>query len=146
MQDHHSNTLLMRRVALYAAAGLLLTTATAAVAQSCRFVSTGSSAIAFPLLDPSQATNQSANTVVRMDCTPASLVPAWTFAGAYGNAPLRMKHASLNAFIPYSVTAQSVGGNPNNRPWQITATVLGVNYQNAAAGPYSDVLVASINP
>ena len=57
-----------------------------------------------------------------------------------------MKHATLSVFIPYSVGATFVSGAVGNQLWNITATVLGPNYQNAQVGSYSDVLTLTITP
>jgi hypothetical protein len=52
-------------------------------------------------------------------------------SGINGNAPLRMKHATQNAFIPYTVAAAFVSQGGGNQRWAVTATVLGQDYQNA---------------
>jgi hypothetical protein len=71
----------------------------------------------------------------------------WSFAGAHGSAPLRMKHATRNAFIPYSASASPINlPNPSNQFWRVTATVLGSAYENAPGGSYSDLLTITINP
>jgi hypothetical protein len=37
-------------------------------------------------------------------------------------------------------------GPTNNQVWNLTATVLGQNYQNARVGSYTDLLTATIFP
>jgi hypothetical protein len=57
-----------------------------------------------------------------------------------------MKHATQNAFIPYTVATAVVSGGGSTKTWRVTGTVLGANYQNALVGPYSDILSATITP
>lgn len=116
-----------------------------AQAQSCTFRSAGS-AINFPALDPSAATTATAFMDVRVRCVPGSLSPTFAFSGANGSAPLRMKHTTQNVFIAYTATAALISGSGVNETWRITGTVLGVNYQNARVGNYTDILSATITP
>jgi hypothetical protein len=135
-----------RTAALHAFAAALLVFAGAAAGQNCTFRPPPANGIVFAPFDPSLASLQTASTIARVRCVPPATPPTWTFAGLNGNAPLRMKHASLNAFIPYSVSTQLLGGPPNARQWRITATVLGPDYENAPVGAYSDLLTATILP
>lgn len=131
------------RTVLIAAAILL---PAVAWAQSCTFNGSPSS-IGFGSLDPSVATTQTAFTDVKVKCTPSnSITPTWQFSGQNGNAPLQMKHATQNAYIPYSVSPSFQGNTGVNQNWRITATVLGTDYQNAVVGPYSDLLTCTILP
>ena len=77
---------------------------------------------------------------------PAAFTPSWQFTGTNGNAPLRMKHATQNAFIPYTASVAFTGNVGLSQNWRITATVLGQDYQNAFGGTYSDLLTATITP
>jgi len=128
--------------ALLAAA--LLVAWSAAQAQNCSFVSTGS-AINFPPLDPSVSATLTAFMDIDVRCIPASVSVTWTFSGANGNAPLRMKHATQNAYVPYTVAATTSGGG-STRTWRITGTVLAANYENGLVGSYSDILSATVLP
>ena len=101
--------------------------------------------ITFNAFDPSVASTQTASTTVRVNCT-AGESPTWFFTGLNGSAPLQMKHASLSVYIPYSVSTTYVSGPANNQLFNITATVLGTNYQNANVGSYSDLLTLTITP
>ena len=108
-----------------------------AAGQRCTFV-TGSlspSALQFGSLDPSLATDRTAVMSVQTLCTTPP-PPGWSFQGINGNAPLRMRNSALDAYIPYSVavTQTAAGQPPRDRTWRITATVLGVDYQNAPVG------------
>jgi hypothetical protein len=129
----------------WAIVAVLLIGASLAHAQTCTFNGSGS-AITFAPFDPSVATTQTAFTDLKVKCTPSGLTPTWSFTGANGNAPLRMKHTTQNAFIPYSVAASFLSNTGSNQNWRVTATVLGTNYQNALVGSYSDLLTATILP
>ena len=113
--------------------------------QTC-FFTTGASTISLGSLDPSSATTRTAFSDVRVLCIPLAFTPSWQFTGTNGNAPLRMKHATQNAFIPYTVSVAFTGNVALSQNWRITATVLGQDYQNAFGGTYSDLLTATITP
>jgi hypothetical protein len=123
--------------------GLVFGTASGAHA-ACTFRNSPGG-ITFTAFDPSVASTQTASTTVRVNCT-AGESPMWFFTGLNGSAPLQMKHASLSVYIPYSVSAAYVSGPANNQLFNITATVLGTNYQNANMGSYSDLLTLTITP
>ena len=122
----------------------LLAVGSTAWAQSCTFVSAGN-AINFPALDPSVSATLTAFMDIQVRCIPASTSTTWGFSGANGSAPLRMKHASQNAYIPYTIATTSLGGG-STRTWRITGTVFAANYQNALVGSYSDILSATVLP
>jgi hypothetical protein len=123
--------------------GLLVLTANAG-AQVCTFT-TPPGALIFAPLDPSLATTQTAQVTANVRCT-ASGSPTWQFSGAHGSAPLRMKHATQNFFIPYTMQSLFVSPGGGNQRWTLIATVLGQDYQNALVGSYQDVVTATIVP
>jgi hypothetical protein len=135
-----------RRIATAACAAALLLAAGAAAGQNCTFQPPPANGIVFAPFDPSLASLQTASTIATLRCIPAVINPTWSFTGLNGNAPLRMKHAALAAYIPYSISTQFLGGPANARQWRITATVLGPDYENAPVGAYSDLLRATILP
>ena len=122
----------------------LLSGAAMSAGAACTF-KTGPGGIAFSPFDPSVASTQTASTTAHVNCS-AGGSPTWQFSGANGNAPLQMKHTTLSFFIPYSVAASYVSGGSGNQLWNITATVLGSNYQGAQVGSYSDLLTLTITP
>jgi hypothetical protein len=112
---------------------------------ACTF-RTSPGGISFSPFDPSVASTQTASTTAMVQCFIFES-PTWQFSGTNGNAPLQMKHTTLSFFIPYSVSASYVsGGFFNPQVWNITATVLGSNYQGAQVGSYSDLLTLTITP
>jgi len=134
-----------RRALAVVVAGLCAVGTGGACAQAGCSFRTALAGFPFGSLDPSAATTRTQVSTVSLRCT-GSATPAWQFSGANGSAPLRMKHASANAFIPYTVSAAYVSGPQNNQRWDLTATVLGQNYQNALVGSYSDLLTATVLP
>jgi spore coat protein U-like protein len=145
-----TRTTSLRRALPLLGALLLLAASGAASAQSCSFQG-APAGIAFPSLDPSNATVVTASTNVDIKCTGKGVPPpaGWAFSDTYGvNPNLQMKHATLNAFIPYSVANPPllVTGAGSNQTYQVTATILPASYVNAYAGTYSDTLVISITP
>jgi len=111
---------------------------------ACTF-RTAPGAITFTAFDPSVASTQTASTTARVNCS-AGGSPTFAFTGSNGSAPLRMKHATLSVYIPYSAAAAYVSGSATNQTWSVTATVLGADYQNAQVGSYSDLLTMNITP
>lgn len=139
---HRARSLRLLRV-------LLVTAAMGAgghcIAQNCRFIS-ASSSLSFPPLDPLVASMATAVSTVDVRCTPTSVSPTWSFSGANGSAPLRMKHATTANYIPYTVAATFLSSSGSTESWRLTGTVLGANYQDAQAGTYSDILTATVFP
>jgi len=61
----------------------------------------------------------------------------------------RMKHATLNEYIPYSFTYTASGtglGNGNPVTMNIASTVAEADYMDVPAGSYSDTVTLTINP
>jgi len=135
----------MISLARWVVAAAMLLSSSLAMGQFCIFNGTPSS-ITFSSLDPSVATTQTAFTTAKVICIPTTTTPTWTFSGANGNAPLRMKHSTLSLYLPYSVATSLIGTSGLTQSWRITATVLGTDYQNAHVGSYSDTLTATILP
>ena len=134
----------MKTIRQWIWAAALLVLASAAHGQTCTFNGSGGT-ITFASLDPSVANTQTGFIDLKIKCT-AGGAPTWQFSGNNGNAPLRLKHLSQNAFIPYSVAPSLLGSTGANQNWRVTATILGTDYQNALVGSYSDVLTCSITP
>lgn len=126
-------------------AGTMALACTVALGQNCIFRTSGNPII-FPPLDQSSPVTVSAFSDIEVRCTPTSVSPTWTISGANGSAPLRLKHSTLNTYIPYSATTLFLGAQGSNESWRITGTILGANYQNAVVGTYSDVLSATVLP
>lgn len=135
----------VRRSFRFLLAAILLVAGFAAHGQTCTFSSAGG-ALNFPSLDQSNPVTVTAFIIIDVKCVPAGVSPTWTFSGANGSAPLRMKHTALAAFIPYTIAPTFVSGGGAVETWRITGTILGANYQNAPIGSYSDILTATVLP
>ena len=135
----------MNIMARWTLTAALLVAVSVALGQSCQFSGSGGT-ITFASLDPSVANTKTGFIDLKIKCTPAGTTPTWQFSGTNGNAPLRLKHLSQNAFIPYSVAPSFLGSSGANQNWRVTATILGTDYQNALVGSYSDVLTCAITP
>lgn len=129
-------------------------TATVLSKSQCKFNS-ATSTLNFGNLDPANPIDVNATTTVIFRC--GGSAPNATFFmtdddGLYetGLNANRMRHTTvLTEFIPYSLTLNPTSGTvPKNvnQTLTISGTVLGVNYQNAYAGSYSDTVVISIEP
>lgn len=127
-------------------AGVLAVLAAGANAQTCNFRNPLPGNIVFsPALDPSAASTRTATSAMRVQCS-ANVTPAWSFSSSTGGGSLRLKHATLDAYILYSASATFAGGPSNNQQWTVTTTILGADYENAPVGAYSGFLTATILP
>ncbi|NJD63580.1 MAG: hypothetical protein FIA93_12790 [Deltaproteobacteria bacterium] len=142
--------------AAYSHAGstTLSVTATVLSKSVCKFDSKNST-LNFGALDPGNPGNVTANISIGFVCRGSSPVAAFVVAedgGLYGSGPNanRMRHASVfTEYLPYSLTLNpSSGTAPKNAPQTLTISgaVRGSDYQNAAAGAYSDTVVISLLP
>lgn len=134
-------------------------TATVISRGSCYFNSS-TSALNFGNLNPSNPVDANASTSIVFHCLRGFLF--WrqvTFFigdddGLYetGTNENRMRHSTITTeYLPYSFNLNpnsgTVLGNPfNNYTLNISGTVRGIDYQNAAMGSYSDTVVVSIEP
>lgn len=110
----------------------------------------------FGTLDPVNPVDASSQVDVQFRCFGWPSVTYYIShdSGLYGSGPaaLRMKHQTLNAYLPYALTlSQNSGTIPTFivSAWQtlqVTGTVLGSDYQSANAGQYSDAVVLTIVP
>jgi len=135
-------------------------TATVVSRGTCWFDSS-TSALNFGNLDPSNPVDVNASTSVIFHCRRRFLffwLPVTFFIGdddgSYENGTNanRMRHSTITTeYLPYSFNLNpdsgTVTGNPAiNRTLNISGTVSGVDYQDAAMGNYSDTVVVSIVP
>lgn len=159
---HRTCALLAKALLLAAAAlpGLSL------AAANCFFRASGTLTLAFGNLDPSVGTDAVATLTVgtfRSDqvgnCTPKTQNMTLTADNGLNYAGGSRRLASGGNFIPYTISGTGAGWTgttswtrrkPGNNSWvtipTLTATILGTDYQNAAAGSYSDTVVLTISP
>jgi len=144
-------------LAIAAMAGRAMAAGTAGVgvsatvlAGSCRFSRGGT--VAFTL-DPSTGGNVAGTvTQPRFRCSRNAYYAISDDNGLYESGTThRMKHATLNEYIPYSFTYTTSGAG-SGWGWlatitmDIASTVLEANYIDASAGSYSDTVTLTIVP
>ncbi len=118
------------------------------LAGSCRFSRGGT--VAFTL-DPSTGGNVAGTvTQPRFRCSRNAYYAISDDNGLYESGTThRMKHATLNEYIPYSFTYTTSGtglGNGNPVTMDIASTVAEADYMDVPAGSYSDTVTMTINP
>src|SRR4030042_1206873 len=140
--------LVLGRVAM--AADTNTVTVTANVVGTCKFNS-ATSTLAFGGLDPSTGLDVNASTSTTFWCTKNATYSATDDDGLYetGVNANRMRHAStLTEYVPYTFSYNPTTGTGDGRTAPITLNISGTvtfaNYQNAAAGDYSDKVVVLI--
>lgn len=148
------------------AAAACLSNQAALAAINCAFRAPGTLTLAFGNLDPSIGTTAVTSLTVGTfqsdqvgDCTP--MTQTMTLSAGNGQNFLggSRRLASGGDFIPYYIAGSGGGwagtgpwtrNKPGNKSWSqipvLTATIQGVDYENAAAGNYSDTVILTISP
>ena len=145
----------------YAADSNVVSVTATVVSRGTCWFATGTSALNFGNLDPSNPVDVNASTSVIFHCRRRFLffwLPVTFFIGdddglyETGTNANRMRHSTITTeYLPYSFNLNPISGtivgNPNtNYTLNISGTVRGVDYQNAALGNYSDTVIVSIEP
>jgi hypothetical protein len=138
------------------AAGSHALAVTAAVLSknTCRFQTTGPTAVAFGTINPAATAAVTTNITLQYRCNGSDAVASWAVTsddGLYesGAGQPRMRHATVTtAFLPYTLTFPAAGTVPRNvvTNMSVSATVTPANFANALAGAYADTLVLTIQP
>lgn len=128
-----------------------------AAGNTCEFRAAGTLSLAFGDLDPSipggafTATLAGALTIREFgDCKRGTFTVQIGNGGHY-NGSRRLKHATTNDFIPYTLdvgdTRQYAEPGNSSYPYVLnfTGTILGRDLVNATAGSYNDTIVVSVN-
>lgn len=121
---------------------------------NCVFRKPGSATLAFGNIDPSSGSNATAAASLTIRCGGASPQVSYALthdSGLYETAvnANRMKHATLNEYIPYSFALTPSSGTMPKKTDQvisITGTITPANFQNAMMGAYSDTVLVTVNP
>lgn len=129
-------------------------TATVLSKSQCKFQGSTTPALAFGSINPSSNTNAIATATLTLRCLGSANPAAYVLthdSGLYelGVNQNRMKHLTLNEYLPYAFTlSPSSGTIPKNvdQPIIITGTVTPANFQNAALGSYADTVVVTLLP
>jgi spore coat protein U-like protein len=120
----------------------------------CKFNSPGSATLTFGNIDPSSTANATATASLTIRCGGASPTVAYALthdSGMYetGADANRMKHATLNEFLPYSFVLTPTSGTiakNTDKTIVIDGTITPTDFQNASIGAYSDAVVVTVNP
>ncbi len=120
-------------------------------ALSCEFragSTTGSAT--FAPLDPVTAPNVTTALQLEVRCSPPNqfAIAQWTWMSANGGASIGRLAGGTPPYAPgidYSVSIAVAGGGAN-RTLTLTLQIAGVNYVNANAGSYTDVLTLMVTP
>ncbi|WP_084181352.1 spore coat protein U domain-containing protein [Polaromonas glacialis] len=121
---------------------------------NCKFRAPGSATLAFGNIDPSSNINATASATLTIRCGGASPLVSYALShdsGLYktGVNLNRMKHATLNEYLPYALTlTPSSGTIAKNADQTITlsSSVTPASFQNAAMGAYADTVVITLSP
>ena len=120
----------------------------------CRFNNPASATLAFGNIDPGSNLNATAGASLTLKCSGSSASASYALSqdsGLYktGTNLNRMKHASLNEYLPYTLTfTPSSGTVAKNTDLTInfTATVVPASFQDASLGAYADTVVITLVP
>lgn len=120
----------------------------------CKWQATGGMELGFGILDPSNAVSKSAvltaislNSEKAGDCNPTNQTMVITATnGNNFSGSRRMTNGT--SFIPYALTlpTQNRPGNNTYIAIVLSATVQGVDYQDATAGSYQDTVTITVSP
>ena len=140
--------------ALAADSAIVSVGATVLSKNNCKFNGPGSATLAFSNIDPSSNANATVAATLTIRCGGASDPVSYALShdsGLYktGVNLNRMKHATLNEYLPYALTlTPSSGTIAKNADQTITlsTTVAPASFQNAALGAYADTVVITLTP
>ena len=121
---------------------------------NCKFQGSKSVALAFGNIDPSSAAAATASAGLVIRCAGSAALATYALTvddGLHGTGPgaRRMKHATLNVFLPYSVSLTPASGTVAKNidvAIAVNGTVTAANFQDANAGAYGDTLVITLTP
>lgn len=138
---------------VHAGNGTLTVAATVISKNNCKFRS-GAATLNFGALDPGNTNDVTRTASMRFRCQGSAPMATFAFStddGLNESAPgaTRMKHATENEFLPYSLSLSPLSGTVpkgEEKTLTITGTVTSANYRSAYAGNYRDTVVISIAP
>lgn len=121
---------------------------------NCKFQGSSTPALAFGNINPASNTPATASASLTIRCGGAAPIATYTLnhdSGLYGTGPnaKRMKHATLNAYLPYTFTLTPASGSVaknTNLTITVAGTVSPTSFQDAVVGSYSDTVVVTLNP
>ncbi len=141
-------------VLLAADTGQVYIVATVITRGNCKFLNLPVT-INIGTLDPASGLDVTGSGTVIIRCNAPAGVPFVTYGitdddGLWESGPgrPRLRHTTLNEFIPYSLNYPPSGTMPRNSQRDITVsvTVLYNDYKNASVGNYTDTVTLTIMP
>ena len=140
--------------ALAAGNAIVSVGATVVSNNNCKFRAPGSATLAFGDINPSSSVNATALATLTIRCGGASPLVSYAIShnGGLHESGVnlnRMKHATLNAHLPYAMTLTPSSGTVAKNADQtitLTGTVTPASFQNAAMGAYADTVVITLSP
>jgi len=128
----------------------------ATVTGSCKFNSAGPTTLTIAtgagVIDPSAAGPATGSAGIAFRCTTGTTSSIAADDGLNSTGPGARRVASGGNFMPYALTltnAAQVGsgfGAGQDKTLTVDASITAANYQNAAAGAYSDTVTLTITP
>lgn len=121
---------------------------------NCKFKAPGAATLTFGNIDPASTANATATATLTLRCGGASPTVVYALdhdSGLYktGVNANRVKHATLNEYLSYTLTLTPASGSiPKNTDQVVTltGTITPANFQNATAGAYTDTVVLTLSP
>lgn len=137
-----------------AGAHVLSVSATVLSKNTCRFQTTGPTALPFGTINPGGTSAVTVNLTLQYRCNGSEAVASWSVTSddglnETGAGQPRMRHGTVpTAFLPYTLTFPVAGTVPRNTVtnMSISATIAPADYANARAGAYADTVVLTIQP
>lgn len=120
----------------------------------CKFNSSASAILAFGNIDPASNLNATAAASLIFKCAGSSASASYALSqdsGLYntGTNLNRMKHASLNEYLPYTLTLTPSSGTVaknTNLTINLTVAIAPASFQDASIGTYADTVVITLVP
>lgn len=138
------------------AAGNVIVSVSATVLSknNCKFQAPGSATLAFGNLNPSSSVSATVTATLVIRCTGSASVATYALthnSGLYetGVNLNRMKHATLNEYLPYALTLTPSSATVlknTNQTITLSGTVMPASFENASQGAYADTVVITLSP
>lgn len=121
---------------------------------NCKFQGSSTPALAFGNIDPASTTPATASASLTIRCGGAAPIATYALehdSGLHDTAPnaMRMKHATLNEYLPYTFTLTPASGSVaknTNLTIAVAGSVAPASFQAATIGAYTDTVVVTLNP
>ena len=121
---------------------------------NCKFNTPTATNLAFGSIDPSSGANATAAATLVIICRGSAPIASYALShdsGLYktGVNLNRMKHATLNTYLPYALTMTPASGSVAKNVDQIitlSGMITPADFQNADIGGYADTVVITLSP